>query len=278
MIPKELYDANDREGALAYISERAKQLGSIGITLSNHIFWDEKGVEKAIVTNWSNAMTSIFIYRDHRDKGLYPRLLQVFMPYIMTMKDCGITGYLDRIKCNYQVVEQSYCYDLILSEYGSKVANRSKVPLMDHIDQGLDILNMLPWTEQETRDAYCLHPLVQSDAEYVLHLDRMDNSSYGPSKKALMLAMEYRYVANSYLSNGNLERLITPTTTNVHDMLVADKYQNEKDFRLYHEGRHERSDQLREYFDTWINEILELPLEIRKRIEKHTGYVRPNER
>ena len=39
-------------------------------------------------------------------------------------------------------------------------------------------------------------------------------------------------------------------------MLYADKIQNEKDFKIYHEVTHERSKELREYFDNWINKLL----------------------
>ena len=35
-------------------------------------------------------------------------------------------------------------------------------------------------------------------------------------------------------------------------MLIADKVQNKKDFQLYHQGTHERSKELSEYFDDWL--------------------------
>ena len=42
------------------------------------------------------------------------------------------------------------------------------------------------------------------------------------------------------------------------DMLLADKLQNRKDFRLYHLGKHERTKELDHYFDLWIDYLWEL--------------------
>lgn len=42
------------------------------------------------------------------------------------------------------------------------------------------------------------------------------------------------------------------------DMVLADKIQNRKDFRLYHKGKHKRSKQLSAYFDIWIEFLLYL--------------------
>lgn len=74
--------------------------------------------------------------------------------------------------------------------------------------------------------------------------------------KVLLLAMEYRRVANSYLSKDNITSFVGFTTPEIKQMLYADKVQNEKDFALYHEGKHERSKELREYFNNWLNILL----------------------
>jgi hypothetical protein len=56
-------------------------------------------------------------------------------------------------------------------------------------------------------------------------------------KRVLLLAVEYRNIANEYLSH-------KPSTNDVHlspikdvnTMLIADKIQNRKDFEIYHKG------------------------------------------
>lgn len=65
--------------------------------------------------------------------------------------------------------------------------------------------------------------------------------------------MEYRRVANSFLSNSSIENFVGFTNKEIKQMLYADKVQNEKDFALYHEGNHERSKELRNYFNTWLD-------------------------
>jgi len=143
-------------------------------------------------------------------------------------------------------------YELIKNYYGDKVTNRSGVKLINHIDEGLDILDAMG-ASQETKDAYCLHPLLQSDEEFNKNIN-LDYS--GVSTKSLLLAVEYRRVANSYLSTMKIENFVGFTNHEILEMLYADKVQNEKDFKLYYEGIHPRSEELREYFNSWIYILL----------------------
>jgi hypothetical protein len=144
-------------------------------------------------------------------------------------------------------------YILISEYYGDSTAKRSGVRLMNHIDEGIEILKSIG-ADEETIDAYCLHPILQSDESF--------NQNYtmifeGISASSLLLAMEYRRVANSYLSKDKIEDFVGFTNEKIKQMLFADKKQNEKDFALYHEGKHERSKELREYFDNWLNCLLQ---------------------
>jgi hypothetical protein len=75
----------------------------------------------------------------------------------------------------------------------------------------------------------------------------------------MMLAMEYRSVANEFLSDkipshqGQDIRL--SPLYEVNDMLVADKVQNYKDFITYHRGTHARSEELDIYFRKWLHAL-----------------------
>jgi hypothetical protein len=95
-------------------------------------------------------------------------------------------------------------YKLISDYYGDKTTERSGVKLINHIDEGIIILKSIG-ADDETIDAYCLHPILQSDESF--------NENYtlnfeGISTTSLLLAMEYRRVANSYLSTNKIEDFV----------------------------------------------------------------------
>lgn len=148
--------------------------------------------------------------------------------------------------------QETIAYKLISEYYGQKTAKRSGIKLINHIDEGIEILKSIN-SSQDVIDAYCLHPILQSDEEFVKNL----NFNFeGISAKVLLLTMEYRRVANSYLSKDSINSFVGFTTPEIKQMLYADKVQNEKDFALYHEGKHDRSKELREYFNNWLNILL----------------------
>lgn len=143
-------------------------------------------------------------------------------------------------------------YKLISEYYGTQKTKRSGVLLINHIDEGIEILKTIG-ADQITIDAYCLHPILQSDEAFNLNYEmRFDNIPTA----SIILAVEYRHVANSYLSKDTIDKFIGFTNYRIKQMLYADKVQNEKDFTLYHEGKHERSKELREYFNNWLNILL----------------------
>ena len=140
-------------------------------------------------------------------------------------------------------------YRLISNHYGDQVAKRSQVRLMDHIDQGLIILDDIGATV-ESKKAFCLHPLFQNDVDLVEN--RYMSSFIDPY--ALLLTMEYRSVANEYLSDkvNTDQKIRLSPLLEVNDMLVADKVQNRKDFITHHKGTHARSAELDIYFKKWM--------------------------
>lgn len=144
-------------------------------------------------------------------------------------------------------------YSLIQDLYGKTCAKRSGVPLMNHINEGLIILDAIG-ADRNTQKAYCMHPILQDDANLAKYFNIIAKHI---SPTVIMYAMEYRNIANSYLSakvdSGEVIKL--SPIRQVNQMLIADKVQNRKDFELYHKGKHEKSDELDRYFKQWLNRL-----------------------
>ncbi|MFT5618267.1 MAG: hypothetical protein ACI85I_001499 [Arenicella sp.] len=141
-------------------------------------------------------------------------------------------------------------YKMITTFYGSEKTERSQVPLINHIQEGLQILEFINASEF-AKKAYCLHPILQSD-ESLKQNWKMYFAKVNP--KVMLLCMEYRKVANTYLSRviqGLLEIELSPIKS-VNEMLVADKVQNYKDFLKYHAESHPRTKELELYFSNWL--------------------------
>lgn len=145
-----------------------------------------------------------------------------------------------------------FYFNLIYKHYNIQVAKRSKVPLIAHIIEGVNVLHKINASEDAIK-AFMIHPLVQDDSivgkyQYIHAID----------PKIMLLAMEYRSVANSYLSKrkiNNIEEINLSPLKDVNDMLIADKVQNYKDFLHYHKNTHERSSELDIYFNNWFKRL-----------------------
>lgn len=152
------------------------------------------------------------------------------------------------------MIKRSVEYKLIERFYGEKVAKRSQVPLINHINEGLIVLSAIKATET-TKRAFCIHPLLQADAD----LQENYYISSFVDHHALLLAMEYRSVANEFLSDkmdlNPVPAIRLSPLLEVNEMLIADKVQNYKDFVTYHYGTHPRSDALNQYFHRWLEKL-----------------------
>lgn len=150
-------------------------------------------------------------------------------------------------------------YQVIALYYGGQTAKRSGVPYMNHIDEGLAILEQLDASVDAMR-AFCLHPIVQADQDMrsALAPDSL-LLSYRVDLAPIALAIEYRVVANAYLSTqpvpSKIEDILLSTLPEVNQMLVADKVQNRKDFEAHHRGQHPRSREIERYFRTWLERL-----------------------
>lgn len=148
-------------------------------------------------------------------------------------------------------------YLAVERHYRGARARRSGVPLMHHIDEGLRVLHRWLGASDRAMRAWCLHPLVQADEDlrrtYAAGLlDRFDPA-------VVALALEYRGVANAFLSPmekhpgyDDPARIARSPLAEVDAMLIADKIQNCKDFRLHHLESHPRAAQLSRYFERWL--------------------------
>ena len=147
-------------------------------------------------------------------------------------------------------------YSTISSYYNDTTTARSGVRLMNHIDEGIEILENLGATS-ESIAAYCLHPIFQNDVDLTNNIEMI--KQFDPY--VIMLTMEYRRTANSYLCRpdtddftiDDVNQTVGMMLPEVRDMLIADKKQNSKDFMLYHYGTHKRTTQLHQYFKNWNN-------------------------
>lgn len=145
-------------------------------------------------------------------------------------------------------------YLAIKKFYGDRCAQRSGVQLINHIDQGLKIMLARDAT-LSAMDAYCLHPLYQNDVD--LSTEGKMHAAFCNSAYTVMLAMEYRNIANQYLARVNMPTggIKLSPLQEVNEMLIADKVQNRKDFELYHKGVHANSDRLDAYFKEWLQAL-----------------------
>ena len=151
----------------------------------------------------------------------------------------------------------SKAFELISEFYGDQTTNRSGVKLINHISEGIEILEGLN-AASETIDAYCLHPIVQSDESLPKGIKLLWDNSFDLSVLSIMYALEYRKTANAYLSKriiNSIDEIELSTLLEVNQMLWADKIQNQKDFRLYHLNTHPRSAILEQYFINWIERL-----------------------
>jgi len=97
-------------------------------------------------------------------------------------------------------------YERIVEFYGDKTAKRSGVPLIHHINEGIEILSRLGAGEQ-VKEAFAIHPMVQEDNDLKENFVFLISGTGGKklylpiSAYVLGLALEYRNVANAFLSD-----------------------------------------------------------------------------
>lgn len=166
-----------------------------------------------------------------------------------------------------ELIKKTNCYRAIKDFYTEdgkpKCAERSKVPYINHIDEGLTILERygkITRVEKKLVNnamlGFCLHPIVQKDDDLINAARFL--YKYDIPSSYVIFAMEYRHIANAYLSNRKIKdvrKIKLSDLPEVFLMLIADKVQNRKDFYRYHSGTHPRTLELQNYFDNWLNRL-----------------------
>lgn len=138
--------------------------------------------------------------------------------------------------------------------YGTTRAKRSGVPLINHILEGITLLDYFG-DNFNSKEAFCLHPILQEGCFNRNTVIEMLDCGMDWS---VCLALEYRNIANQYLSTRliqDISEIVLSPLEEVNNMLRADKVQNYKDFLMYHQGVHPRSEELNTYFNNWFQRL-----------------------
>lgn len=250
------FDANTVTDVHQYYHTRSLQFAWHGISWSKELIPFDGGFATMFTDDADGTKYgSFYIIESERGKGKWKNgVAAIGNAPIITMPDCDIEEFLVKNNVPYRIVygvHESLEYQMIKAHYGNNKANRSKVWLMNHIDEGLLVMNHYGASEIAQR-AYCLHPMTQNDTDLKANWSYLINRA---NPAAVGLSLEYRNIANAYLSHKVVEVVQLSPLEDVNMMLRGDKVQNYKDFILYHRGTHARSDQLDAYFRHWLDEL-----------------------
>lgn len=252
-------NARTFQEAVEYYQNRAIQLLKEEIFISSITDMGEYAL--AIFYNDKEEFVSYYVYEQHRGKGIYKSLIPKLVNRVLIGDECHLRNFLVKHKADYRQVKMTPLveYEMIANHYGYDKAKRSGVPLMNHIDEGLAILQFKFHNKLGAGRPYCLHPILQSDKALSETYDEMSHKSWWDvSPSSIIVAMEYRNIANQYLSMrkiSSIDEIKLSPLIEVNEMLVADKIQNYKDFELYHKDTHPRSAELDEYFKNWLQRL-----------------------
>lgn len=142
-------------------------------------------------------------------------------------------------------------YQLVADFYGDGRSKRSDIPLMNHINEGIVVLERIG-ANIKVQEAFATHPLFQADVDLSKNFRLVSELD----QAVVALSFEYRNIANSFLTQHMpKDAVMLSPIAEVNQMLIADKVQNRKDFILYHFGTHEKSDILDRYFKVWLSAL-----------------------
>ena len=269
-IPSLRFDHHLREVAdtREYFRRRAVQMlhddrdwtwsGVVTPLVSDGLVWGSE----TVMCSAGGQFVSVYILAEQRGRGHLRRhagARPAGQRYVTT-PGCLIYDVLARLAPDSLLaapISGSPAYLAIERRYGDVKAERSGVFYMNHIDEGLRVLHRWLGASVRAQQAWCLHPLVQGDAD--LRRSHEEGVLDEFDARTVTLALEYRNIANAFLSGMaghagfvDARRIDRSPLVEVDQMLVADKLQNCKDFRLHHGATHPRADRLELYFQRWL--------------------------
>ena len=240
---------------LDYINNSAIKFLKFGISTSYKTYeYNNIAVISIFKASDGSDLVGIYLYSQYRNKGLYKEIwTDIGCPVIVTFEECNLVPYLKHHNIKYVCYKHNEVYNIMAKYYGDKITKRSGLHLMNHIDDGLAILEAMN-ASQDTKDAFVIHPMLQADEAL---FENRNNAGllYYIKPKVLLLAMEYRKTAMHFLPKHMLIENIHPIKSVLNEvnlMLIADKIQNQKDFNIYHKGTHENSKNLEDYYEMWL--------------------------
>ncbi len=250
-LPRFNQFARNLNEVLFYYHNRATQLLSTGWSWNGEFQDLDYGIQVQLYKA-NVAYDSIYILK--KGQGYLTRWFDEQPRNFVTMQGCtSMYDWVSKKEKKYTLATpyDSDAYREIAIFYREQRAKRSKVFYMNHIDEGLYILQKIN-ASKIVCDAYCLHPLYQNQNDFANNWNKLKilNQDY---INAVVLALEYRNIANAYLPSKiicSLEQ-INLSIPEVNQMLIADKIQNRKDFELYN-SNHSNAERLKRYFQDWF--------------------------
>lgn len=271
---KRLNPASDvPEEIVQYYTTRALQLKPYGFELSLIQQVERKTLTYALAIFLKDGKTyiSFYLYASFRGKRKSQEFadeikywLDIHNAVALTAPECKLATFFTRHNIRYHYLENSHLeyleYKLISDYYGDQKAKRSNLYLMNHVDEGIAIM-LERGASEDAIKAFIAHPMFQDD-EHFLDCENLESNIVvaNCSKKVILLCAEYRKVANAFLckphtDNWDIDQIRDVTSIiikDVHEMLVADKVQNHKDFLQHHALSHPRRSALFSYFNKWF--------------------------
>ncbi len=253
MIKRLDYDGNTYDDVYQYYHARSLQLAWNQYKWSKQLIPFDGGYITSFMKD-QKTFSSFYIIDSERGKNKWKNAFDLLPGPIVTVSDCSVERFLKDHSIPYVIETGIYDYheyDMIQQYYHNQKAKRSRVWLMNHIDEGLLVINKLGGSI-DAQLGYCLHPMIQNDQDLKANYDFVVANA---STVAIGYALEYRNIANQYLSHKVVEQVPTSALDQVNLMLCGDKIQNYKDFILYHRGTHQNSEVLDQYFQRWLKHL-----------------------